>query len=58
MIDIAKNKKVKTILADIFDIDTVDQELWDELDSMDDGQRINVPICVFDLKRIRQIIGY
>lgn len=47
---------IKSILADIFGTDTVDEELWDELDSMDDGQRINVPMCVFDLKRIRQII--
>lgn len=48
---------IKTILADIFGTDTVDEELWAELDSMDEGQRINVPMCVFDLKRIKQIIG-
>ena len=47
----------KSILADIFGNDTVDEELWAELDSMDEGQRINVPMCVFDLKRIKQIIG-
>lgn len=43
-------------LKDIFGSDTIDPELWDELDEMDEGQRINVPMCVLDLKRIRQFI--
>ncbi len=48
-----ETKQYRDVIKDIFGADTVDPELWDELDSMDDGQRLNVPICVFDLKRIR-----
>ncbi len=48
-------EKDRDIIKDVFGTDTVDPELWDELDSMDDGQRLNVPICVFDLKRIRKV---
>ena len=43
-------------LKDIFGSDTIDPELWGELDEIDEGQRINVPLCVLDLKRIRQFI--
>ena len=52
-----ENDCVKSVFADIFDTDTVDEELWAELYSMDEGKRINVPMCVFDLKRIRKITG-
>lgn len=43
-------------VKETFDASTVDAELWDELDHMDDGERVNVPITVMDLKRIRMIL--
>jgi len=43
-------------VKETFDASTVDAELWDELDMMDDGERVNVPITVMDLKRIRMIL--
>ncbi len=43
-------------VKETFDATTVDAELWNELDHMDDGERINVPITVLDLKRIRKIL--
>ena len=50
-----ETKQYRDIIKDVFGVDTVDPELWDELDGMDDGQRINVALCVFDLKRIRKV---
>lgn len=52
-----ETKQYRDTIKDIFATDTVDLELWDELDQMDDGQRIDVPLCVFDLKRIRFLIN-
>ena len=49
-----ETKQYRDIIKNVFGSDTIDPELWDELDSMDEGQRLNVPICVFDLKRIRK----
>jgi len=43
-------------LREIFDFSTIDAELWDELDKMDDGYRVNVPMTVMDLKRVWSII--
>lgn len=42
-------------LRSAFDEHTVDTELWDELDTKDEGDRINVPIVVQDLLRIRPL---
>lgn len=33
-----------------------DPELWNELQSIDDGQRINVSICAVDLKQLHAAI--
>lgn len=38
-----------------FDETTVDPQLWGELDNMDEGQRINVPMTVGDLRKIRDL---
>ena len=38
-----------------FDETTVDPKLWGELDNMDEGQRINVPMTVGDLRKIRDL---
>lgn len=43
-------------LKEIFDSSIVDVELWDELDNMDNGERVDVHITVMDLKRVRDII--
>ena len=47
-------KKIK--MNEIFGADTVDPELWEELDGLDDGERIHVPLTVADLKKIRFLI--
>lgn len=43
-------------LREIFDASTVDVTLWDRLDSMDDGCRVDVPLTVMDLKQVRDSI--
>jgi len=50
-------QSIISTIKDIFSHDTVDPELWDELDAMDEGERILVPMCVLDLKRIRDILN-
>jgi hypothetical protein len=49
--------EIQAILRNAFDSSTVDKEIWEQLDSMDDGTRINVPLTVADLKAIRSFIG-
>src|SRR5262245_15241049 len=50
------HSKLLKALTEVFDKTTVDEELWTELDTMSEGERINVPIPVVDLKRIRDAI--
>lgn len=44
------------IIQDAFDNTNIDPEIWDKLDRMDDGERINISLTVCDLKRIRGIV--
>lgn len=47
--------KMQGTLQSAFGVGTVDAYLWSELERLDNGQRINVPMTVFDLRRIRDI---
>lgn len=46
--------EVLMVLQEIHD--ECDSELWDEIDSIDDGQRCSVSLCAIDLKRLRYVL--
>ena len=52
-----KKKEILRIVRNAFDEHTVDVELWDELDKMDDGDTVKVEITVMDMKQIRTLMS-
>lgn len=51
---IATSPELLAVAQTIFE--ECDAELWDELQGIDDGQRISVSLCAVDLKRLHAAI--
>lgn len=53
--DIDKANNLTRILRSI--AEDIDEELWDELDGMDDGDHIGLSLCVLDYKAIKRVLS-